>query len=229
MENRKRASMLYIVISVAVLTLLMNCVDAFLKPPYAVKSIIKIVLFLIMPIVYYAVNKEDRGALKKLFLPKKNALLLAFALGVGCFSVIVGGYFLLRGSFDFSGITQSLTGDSGITADNFIYVSLYIAFCNSFLEEFFFRGYAFLTLKKHTNRAFAYIFSAFLFSFYHVGMTLGWMHILLFALELVGLAVGGVIFNWLNERTETLYPSWLVHMFCNFGINTIGLILFGII
>ncbi len=228
MENKKRAAMLYIIISVTFLTLLMNCVDVFLKPPYAVKSVIKILLFLIVPMVYYLFNKDDRAVLGRLFVPKKNALLLALALGAGCFAVIVGGYFLLRGSFDFSGITESLMQDSGITADDFIYVSLYISFCNSFLEEFFFRGYAFLTLKKHTGRAFAYIFSAFLFSFYHVGMTLGWMHIFLFILELVGLAVGAVIFNWLNERTETIYPSWLVHMLCNFGINTVGFILFGV-
>ena len=60
----------------------------------------------------------------------------------------------------------------GITLDNFIYVTIYISFLNSFLEEFFYRGYAFITLKKHLNRKISYIFSASLFAIYHIGMIL---------------------------------------------------------
>ena len=42
---------------------------------------------------------------------------------------------------------------------------------------------------------------------------------------MVGLVIGGVIFNWLNEKLDTIYCSWLTHMFANFAINTIGFIL----
>ena len=41
--------------------------------------------------------------------------------------------------------------------------------------------------------------------------------------------VGGCIFNYLNEMNGNIYPSWFVHMFANFGINTVGFILFGVI
>ncbi len=227
--ERSRSKVGFIVISVIILTLLMNLVDGVLKPPYAVKSFIKVVLFFVVPLIYYMRNKSDRECLKSLLIPKRRAVLLSVGLGLLCFGVILGAYFLLKDSFDFSGITKSLTGDSGVNAENFIYVAAYISFCNSFLEEFFFRGYAFITLRRHCGRAFAYVFSALTFSLYHVGMTIGWLHIAIFLLELVGLFVGGLIFDYLNEKSETVYPSWIVHMFCNFGINTIGLILFGII
>ncbi len=220
---------LYIILSVVILTLLMNLVDVFITPPYVVKSLIKVTLFLAVPLVYFLVNRDEVGALGRLFRFRARDFMPALGLGLILFSVILGAYLLLRDTFDFSGITASLTGDSGITAENFLWVALYISFCNSFLEEFFFRGYAFITLKGHTGRIFAYLFSAFLFSFYHVGMTIGWLHPVVFILELVGLAVGGGIFNYLNERTGTVYPSWVVHMFCNFGINTIGFLLFGMI
>lgn len=39
------------------------------------------------------------------------------------------------------------------------------------------------------------------------------------------LAIGGMIFNWLNEKLDTIYCSWLTHMFANFAINTIGFML----
>jgi hypothetical protein len=54
---------------------------------------------------------------------------------------------------------------------------------------------------------------------------IGWFNIGLFALVLVGLAAGGAIFNYLNEKHESVYTSWFVHMFANFAINTIGFIL----
>ena len=34
---------------------------------------------------------------------------------------------------------------------------------------------------------------------------------------------------YLNEVNDNIYSSWFVHMFCNFAINTIGFILFGVL
>ena len=116
-----------------------------------------------------------------------------------------------------------------MNADNFIFVAGYISFENSFLEEFFFRGYAFILLKQKTNRIFAYAFSSGLFAFYHVGMTFGWFQGFVYVLALLGLFFGGCIFNFLNEKCKNIYLSWLVHMFANFAINTVGMILFGIL
>ena len=127
--------------------------------------------------------------------------------------------------FDFSQIAGALTNNAGVTKENFLYVSLYISFANSFLEEFFFRGFVFTNLKQHSGRKLAYIFSAAAFSLYHVAMMIGWFSPVLFLLVMVGLVVGGMIFNWLNEKLDTIYCSWLPHMFANFAINTIGFML----
>lgn len=220
---------LYIILSVAVLSVLMNLVDGVLTPPYAVKSALKLLLFASVPIICYLTDPEEKRILKKMLTPDKKGLVLSIPLGAGCIAVILGAFFLLRGTVDFSGITKSLTGDSGITAENFVFVALYISFINSFLEEFFFRGFAFITLKKHASKKTAYLVSAFFFAFYHVGMTFTWLPFPVFVAELFGLMVGGFIFNRLCETSETVYPSYIVHMCCNFGINLIGFILFGII
>ena len=79
------------------------------------------------------------------------------------------------------------------------------------------------------SKKFAYIFSSLIFAFYHIGMTFGWVHIFVFILGFVGLIIGGMIFNYLNDKTDNIYSSWIVHMLINFGINTIGFILFGIL
>lgn len=225
--HRKKSAML--MATVAVSSVIMVLVDGVVKPPYFYKSLLKILLFLILPLCCFLIHKEDLKDLKKLFVPRKKDFLLSLLLGAGVFTVVLGGYFLLRDQIDFSGIKDSLTNGMGVTKDNFVWVSLYIAFANSLLEEFFFRGYAFLLLKKRGSRTLAYVFSAAMFAFYHVGMINGWFQIWIHVLSMLGLFVGGCIFNYLNEKCDNIYPSWIVHMCANFAINTVGFILFGML
>ena len=69
------------------------------------------------------------------------------------------------------------------------------------------------------------LISAISFSLYHVAMMIGWFSVAPFILVMVGLILGGIIFNFLNEKLDTIYCSWLTHMFANFAINTIGFML----
>ena len=201
----------------------MAVVDGVIQPGYAVKSIIKIALFLLIPLGFAFLNKDI--SIKTLFKFKVKPFLFALLLGVGIYALILGAYFAVRPFYDFSVIVDSLSSTTGVTKDNFLFVSLYISFVNSLLEEFFFRGFVFVNLKKGTNRITAYVVSSAAFSLYHVAMMIGWFNIGLFLLVLAGLGAGGIIFNYLNEKHQSVYTSWFVHMFANFAINTIGFIL----
>lgn len=202
----------------------MALVDGVLRPPYAVKSAVKLALFLLAPLLYgYAAGKDGYRAL---FRIQRRALLRVLALGFGVFALILGAYFALRSVFDFSAVTALLGKNAGVTAENFLWVSLYISFVNSLLEEFFFRGFAFLVLRRYAGERFACVFSALSFALYHTAMMLGWFPPLLFLLALAGLTAGGVLFNLLDARAGTIFPSWAVHIFANLAINTVGFILF---
>ncbi|MBQ4344013.1 MAG: CPBP family intramembrane metalloprotease [Erysipelotrichaceae bacterium] len=167
--------------------------------------------------------------MKQLFILDKKNLLFSFGLGAFVYFVIMSAYFIFRNMIDLNTIQNALLSNVGVSAENFLFVALYISFINSFLEEFFFRGYAFILLKDHVKPSFAYLFSASLFAFYHVGMTISWFHPVIYVLAMLGLLLGGMIFNALNDRFGTIYSSWIVHMFANFAINTVGFILFGIL
>ncbi|MBQ2614128.1 MAG: CPBP family intramembrane metalloprotease [Clostridia bacterium] len=212
---------------VLVFCLVMAWVDGVIQANYFQKSAIKLILFLVFPAIYALYDKQL--AIRSLFYPKREGFRLAIPLAVGVYAVILGGYFLCKDVFDFSGITRSLTENIGVTGSNFLFVSLYISFVNSLLEEFFFRGFAFLTLQRSVGKRFAYLFSATAFTLYHIAMMIGWFSIELFLLVLAGLFIGGLLLNYLNDKGQTVYPSWLVHMFANFAINTIGFVLFGIL
>lgn len=220
---------IYIIVSILILSLTVSFVDAIIKPDYFTKVIIKMIAFLALPMSYFIINKDELKEFKQLFYPNKKDLLKTILLAISIYIIIVIGYFLVRNFIDFSNVTTNLSNNMGINLGNFMYVTLYISFINSFLEEFFYRGYGFITLKKHTNRRFANIFSASLFSIYHVGMMLESFDFPTLILATIGLFFGGCLFNYLNEKNNNIYQSWIVHMFTNFGLNTVGFILFSIV
>lgn len=222
----KKKKSLYIILSVLILSLGVSFVDYFIKPDYFNKVIIKVIAFLLIPFMYFIFCKSEFKEFKRLFKFKKKGLIESIILGIVVYIGIVGGYFLVRNIFDFSNVTSNLSNNMGINSNNFLLVSMYLSFMNSFLEEFFFRGFGFITLKKYKSRMFGYIFSPLLFSIYHIGMMIRSFDILMLILLFIGLYCGGCVFNYLCERHDNIYPSWLVHMFSNFGINTVGFILF---
>ena len=227
MTVTKKSQHLWVMGIVLVCCGIMGFIDGVVQPPYHIKSMIKIVLFLIAPLVYAGFDKNI--SLKKLVTPSKKGLPVAILLGVGTFGVIMGTYFLLRNVFDLSPITTALTEDMGVSKDHFFAVSIYISFVNSLLEEFFFRGFAFLTLVRLTSQKIAYLFSSFAFAGYHITMMIGWFSLPAFIIAMSGLMLGGFIFNRLNDKNENIYSSWMVHMFANFAINSIGMVLLGVI
>ena len=232
-EQKKHDSRLHVAVMMAIViigVIAITVIDLFIQPPYAVKSAVKVALFSGMPVAYALLMNKDLK-LTTLFHTGggKKGIIEALLWGLGVFAVIVGAYLLIGRFFDFTQITGNLEEKMGIDKDNFVLVALYITFVNSFLEEFFFRGFACLKLQQYVSRKTAYAFSSLTFAAYHAAMMWVAFEPPLVALALVGLVVGGCIFNYFNERYGNLYISWLIHMGANFAINGIAMTLFGII
>jgi len=205
--------------------LFMAWVESVVRPVYVVKSAVKLLVF---PgcVLGYVLLTRDRTPLSVFRRPSRRAMLPAAALACSVFAVIWGGYALLAPWLDLSAVTGNLTAKEGITAATFPIAAVYISFVNSMLEEFFFRGFAFLSAGQRSRAV--WICSALAFALYHVSIMDGWFPPPLFLLFTAGLAVVGLLFNFL-DRDGTIWPAWLVHMAANLAINTIGMRLFGIL
>lgn len=202
---------------------LMYFVDAHLQPAYPVKSALKVLCFALLPFLYARFLAGMR--LGQLFrLRKGSGFWRAAALGVGVYFALLAAAWLFHADIDYTAISQSLSAGQGITRENILWVYLYISFFNSFLEEFFFRGFAYLCLRPIAGDVFPAFFSAACFSLYHLSMLRGWFPPYLYLLVLFALFLGGLLFCRLDRDSGTLYNSWIVHMFLNFGINTVGLL-----
>lgn len=203
----------------------MALVDGVLQPGYLLKSAVKLSLFLGIPAVLWAADRDI--AVWKFLRPGRKGLVSSLVLGIGLYALILGVYVGFGRFFDLSGIVGSLSENVGVKKENFLLVSLYISFVNSLLEEFFFRGFLCGNLLRYSSKATAFGVSSAVFSLYHVAMMLGWFDLPIFFLALTGLFAGGLIFCWLNDKHGSIYTSWFVHMFANFAINTIGFMLMG--
>ena len=211
--NRKQ----HILFAVILVCLAMAFVETVIRPGYAVKSCIK--LLLILGTVFAL---GPRGTLRR------EGLGPGLALGGAIFAVILGAFFLCRPFLDLEAIAAGLTGKEGVSRENFIWVALYISIVNSLLEELLFRGLAFLELRRHTSEGFAALFSAAAFAAYHIAILDGWFTWWVWGLCMLGLFLGGLIFNALDRR-GSLLPSWLAHAGANLAINTIGALMFGLL
>ena len=225
MTDRKRIFAIVMIVSLSCIVLAV--IDGIIHPRYLIKSGIKLILFLVVPFVYALFDKKMR--LRELFKINRRGMRTALMLCIPVYIIILLGYFMLRNIFDFSEVTVSLTKNIGVNRDNFAVVAIYISFINSLLEEFFFRGFAFLALNRISSYKFASIFSALAFALYHIAIMSGWFSVGMFAITISGLFIGGLVFNYLNARSDNIYTSWFVHMFANFAINTVGFMLFGVI
>lgn len=199
--------------------------DLLWAPGYAIRACTKI-LILGSGIGLYLYRSKEVSQMRALF--SLSGLRLAVLLALGVFTVVLGAFFLFRSFIDLESIAGNLLATQQVNGENFLWVALYISVVNSFLEELFFRGFAYLTLRRHWDERLAGVFSAAAFALYHVSIIRGWFSWWIYGLCMLGLFIGGLLFNALDRR-GSLYPSWLVHGAANLAINTVGLVMFGII
>ena len=198
----------------------------FIAMNYLVSAITKIIFFGALPIAYCTFIQQM--SLKETLYLKENAreIKRAIVLGVCVAVVILIAYAILKAHIDLDLIASELMATSSINASTFPFIAIYIIFGNSFLEEYFFRGFIFLTLYKRGYKVLAYVFSAFLFAVYHVAIFKTWFSPMIIGLSLIGLFIGGLIFNAINVKNKSIINSWVVHIFADIAIILIGIKMF---
>jgi len=188
---------------------------------YIYSSAFKVMVFILCPLIYCVVFKtekfKDLISMFSMNGNKKN-IKLAFALGAGVFTFIVMAFTILLPFLDREMIVNALA-ENGITPSNAFFVFLYIVVINAALEQFFFRGFVFLTLHRMNFKSYAHIYSSVLFAVYHVAILYHAISPGMLALCIAGLVVAGLIFNILAVRFKSIGGSLIVHISANMALN----------
>lgn len=220
----------YIIFSSLMACIILYYVEQVLAVSYVIKTFIKVLFFLLIPYIYFKFIKKQLSSksmnYKNIDIPH---LKMGFLFGILSFVIVLIAYYILRDAINLQGISMELQQKSNITASSFIFVGLYITLGNSFLEEYFFRGFIFLNLYELKSKKFAYIYSSLLFALYHIGIFKTWFNIELVGLALIGLITVGFIFCWLDTKSKNFINSWIVHILADSAVILIGLKMFQII
>ena len=216
---KKSKEKIGIIAVVIICCVVMALVETIIEPAYFVKSAVKVIVFLLLPLV--SMKLLDIKVFDNNFVLNKKDMIKLLFLGFLIYAVIIGVFFLTRDIFDYTSLVESLSADQKVNSSSFIPIALYISFCNSFLEEFLFRFISFIKLSEYISKNIAYIFSSVMFAVYHIAMIGSSFPLPLLILSLFGLAIGGFVFDLVDAKSKNIYNSWIIHMFADLAIMTI--------
>ncbi|WP_096269770.1 CPBP family intramembrane glutamic endopeptidase [Paucisalibacillus globulus] len=214
---------IFIILSTIITCGLLAFIEHGIEINYLIKTILKIGLFYLTIRVYIRIFKDyrfrDAISIERIsFNEWKRIVILGFTSA----TIVLIAYLIFLPLISLDTIKNDLTERLGISATTYIFVGLYVTFGNSFLEEYFFRGFIFFNLPKKLG----YIYSPILFAAYHVPMIALWFSPLIMGLCFLGLWIIGLIFHKVNERNQTIWSSWMIHICADIMIILIGLTLF---
>ena len=222
----KTKKLIYIIAASILTVAILYITDQVLMLSYNVKIMVKLVTFITFPIIYISTTKNnvvsDSIENAKKNFRKLKIKSISTVLGILLFMFLLGVYFIFKGFLDIDAIRMDFISKYKITKDSLLLYGLYMSFVNSLLEEFFFRGFIFLNLKKIGYRRIGYLASSLLFAIYHIANFQNWFSPLLYILAIAGLFIGGTIFNLLDDRDNTFFNSWFVHICADLAIVLIG-------
>ena len=188
---------------------------------YAYTSTVKLVLFILCPLIFFAISKD--GKLKDLFSLKgdKRYIKLSLIFAAVVFAFMLGLFALVRPLLDREMIVGALS-NVGITGENYLFAMTYYIFINVALEELFFRGFLFSNLYRMDVKLYAYLFSSVLFAIYHISVMRSAAAPGVLIVAIIGLVAVGLLFNEITRRCKTVVGSYAVHFGASLAIGIIG-------
>jgi membrane protease YdiL (CAAX protease family) len=161
--------------------------------------------------------------------PSGNNALIAIGFGLAVVATMFAFYFGYLSSTSIAdGLITEVKGKvSDLGVDSiWKYAALGIGYSlfHSFMEEYYWRWFVFDFLKKHTSVWTANIISSLGFMAHHVvllSVYFGWDSPLTYLCS-AGVAIGGIVWAWLYQRSGTLKWPWLSHLLVDAGIFGLG-------
>jgi membrane protease YdiL (CAAX protease family) len=182
--------------------------------------------FLIPPIIYCYANRihvvRDILQLKNW----RRSFRLAAGLGLAAIAIFWTAYFLFGDLLlDHAKIAASISRQFTVNANTVLFVAPVTSFLNSFIEEFFYRGFAFGLLVRK-NRVVGYLLPAAVFTTQHVMFFWYWLEWIPFCLATGGLLVFALVLEWLYKRANSIVAPWIVHICGDVAMMGIAVTLF---
>lgn len=137
--SEKKIYINFIIFTSILCVVILFTIEQILMVDYLTKTVSKIILFTMSPIVFIKIIRKT--SLKEglnLKLVDKETIGVGILLGVLSAVILVGAFMFFKKIINMDVIFLELATKSKITSTNYLLVTTYFTFANSFLEEFFF-------------------------------------------------------------------------------------------
>jgi len=200
-------------------------IDQTFQLNYFIKSGAKITLFAIGIFIYIRLFKYNYLAIsfKHFKFSKRPTKVHLFGIFLIVFLIAV--FFIFKQFMNVDKMVDDFVNKYHVTKANIYAYGAYIIIVNAFLEELFFRGFIFLNLREAGFKKTAYGISSLTFAIYHISIFQSWFAPWIMILFVFGLALGGIIFAYVDDKQETFLNSWFIHMCADVGIIIIGILI----
>ncbi len=159
--------------------------------------------------------------------PEKNQTWWSLVLGIQTGVIIAAVIYLLMQTplgdavRDGSGAVKDRVNQLGF-GRNFFLTAILISVVHSALEEYYWRWFAWGQLQRFVPGARSHVIAGFAFAAHHyviVGVFFSpWLAVFLGTF----VAVGGMIWSYLYQKTGSLVGPWISHMFVDLAIFWVG-------
>lgn len=212
----KKLILIYTIFSISIIMF----VDLFLEVDYITKSILRILFFVVIPVIYI-IDNENINLIDYFKVSKLSTLKYGLFYGLLSFLFILIAYYLLKDFLDMNSLIET-ANKYNVDKTNIIYISLYLCIINAFQEEFFFRGFIFKTLNDEGETKLGYLLSSLTFSIYHLGVIMAWFNIFLLIVAILAMSLFASLLNYINTKTDGFLNSYIVHIFIDISIMIIA-------
>ena len=121
-------------------------------------------------------------------------------------------------------ILQKVQGFGVASPLSYLALGVFYALVHSGLEEYYWRWFVFGQLRRLQPVGLAAIISSLGFMVHHVillGFYFGWNSPLTYLFS-ISVAMGGLFWAWLYQRTQSIYAPWVSHLIVDAGIFLLG-------
>lgn len=193
------------------------------QPTYMVKSAVKALAFVVMPLVSSYLLRQDLSwlRLRMDWTEAKKYLIRVILIAAACitFLLLISG--TLNEFFNVSSIISEVKSRTNASKQLVLASLVYISVVNSLMEEIYFRGFLLIRLEGRYGFRPASWISALLFAAYHLITFRSWFSPPLLLLVLSALTFAGLVLNHITNRYKSLLPVWLIHALMNITIFSV--------
>jgi len=181
------------------------------------------IAFIIPPLLFIFLNKMhiNKDILK--FYNWRNNLSLTILTGFSVFCIFWFVYFLIGNSLlDKQYIIETINKQFSINYKTVITSGILVILLSSFIEEFYYRAFSFNLLSKH-NKKIAYLLPSFIYTLQHVLFMYHWFSWLILTIAIVSLFVFALLCSMFYHKTQSIVSCWIIHLFGDLAMMTIGM------